>query len=409
MPTAGPTRSRVPRAWILEPSGPSAVEIWGLSPSERLRRSLDRAGCRPIQRLGPSDAAGPLEAGRCVLARADRIFDERLIAALVAAPGTLLVDPASGAPPGQAVAACVEAERLAETLEWIREGRIGAPPGLRACAPRELASGYVPALRKYEPPYLHPARPETARRVEELTFDASYKGATDLVTKWVWPRPARAATRWLAAHSVHPNAVTLASWALAIAAGALFAFGWFGTGLAVAWLMTFLDTVDGKLARVTLRSSSLGNVLDHSLDLLHPPLWWFAWGFGVGAPFAPETWIVVLGYLVGRLEEGLFLLAFGMELHCWRPIDALFRTITARRNPNLLLLSVAALGGRADLGLDLVAIWTAVSLAFHAVRIGQAFAARSRGRSVRPFDESAGPAPRPSERAEVARIPGTAP
>jgi phosphatidylglycerophosphate synthase len=203
-------------------------------------------------------------------------------------------------------------------------------------------------------------------------------------------------TRWLARRAVEPNAVTVASWVLAIAAGWLFALGAFAPGLVLAWLMTFLDTVDGKLARVTLRSSQFGHVLDHSLDLLHPPFWWFAWGWGIGAPFGPETWIVVAGYLVGRVEEGIFLLAFGIEIHSWRPIDGLFRTITARRNPNLLLLSVGALGGRPDLGLAMVALWTLASLAFHAIRIGQAFAARAGGRSVRPWDEASAPVLRPS-------------
>jgi len=398
MSNPGPTGTRVPRAWILASPGSGAVEIWGLSPTERLRRSLDRAGCGMIQTLDPDEALEAPREGLCVLARADRIYDERIVEALAKTPGTLLVDPANGVAPGEPVAACVEAERLGEALEWIRERRAGAPPGLRAILPGALASGYIALLRKYQAAYLLPARPETARRVEELTFDAAYKGATDLVTKWVWPRPARAATRWLAERAVQPNSVTVASWVLAIAAGALFAQGSFGLGLVVAWLMTFLDTVDGKLARVTLRSSHFGHILDHSLDLLHPPLWWLAWGFGIGAPFAPETWIVVAGYLLGRLEEGLFLLVFDMEMHCWRPIDALFRTITARRNPNLLLLSVGTVGGRPDLGLAMVALWTVASLAFHAVRIGQAFAARARGAPVRPFDESAQVAARRNER-----------
>ncbi len=396
MSNPGPTGSRVPRAWILTTPGSSAIEIWGLSPTERLRRSLDRAGCSTIRTLGPDDALEAPGEGLCVLARADRIYDERLVEALAKAPGTMLVDAANGAAPGEPVAACVEAGRLAEVFEWIRERRVGAPPGLRATLPDALGSGYIALLRKYQAAYLLPARPETARRVEELTFDAAYKGATDLVTKWVWPRPARAATRWLAERGVQPNTVTIASWVLAIAAGWLFVLGSFGAGLVVAWLMTFLDTVDGKLARVTLRSSRFGHILDHSLDLLHPPFWWLAWGFGLGAPFAPETWIVVAGYLVGRLAEGLFLLAFDMEMHCWRPIDALFRTITARRNPNLLLLSVGTVGGRPDLGLGMVALWTVVSLGFHALRIGQAFAARSRGERVRPFDEYAPAAARPS-------------
>jgi phosphatidylglycerophosphate synthase len=396
MSNAGPTGTRVPRAWILATPGSAASEIWGLSPTERLRRSLGRAGCDTIRTLGPDEPLEDPAEGVCVLARADRIYDERLVEALAKAPGTLLVDAPNGAAPAEPVAACVEAERLGETLAWIRERRAGAPPGLRATPPDALASGYIALLRKYQPAYLLPARPETARRVEELTFDAAYKGATDLVTKWVWPRPARAVTRWLAGRGVHPNSVTAASWVLAIAAGWLFAIGSFGPGLVVAWSMTFLDTVDGKLARVTLRSSPFGHVLDHSLDLLHPPFWWLAWGVGLGAPFAPETWIVVAGYLLGRLEEGLFLLAFDMEIHCWRPLDALFRTITARRNPNLLLLSVGTAGGRPDLGLAMVAIWTVVSLCYHAVRIAQAFAARARGESVRPFDESAPALARPN-------------
>ena len=32
--------------------------------------------------------------------------------------------------------------------------------------------------------------------------------------------------------------------------------------------MTFLDTVDGKLARCTIASSKLGNIFDHGIDLV---------------------------------------------------------------------------------------------------------------------------------------------
>jgi phosphatidylglycerophosphate synthase len=185
---------------------------------------------------------------------------------------------------------------------------------------------------------------------------------------------------------VTPNAVTLVSWVLALAAIALFATGWFGVGLVVAWGMTFLDTVDGKLARVTLTSSRIGDVLDHGLDLLHPPFWYLAWGLGLSSPQPIATGITVVGYVAGRLLEGVFLSAFKLETHSWRPIDALFRTITARRNPNLILLSVGTLGGRPDLGLVMVALWTGVSLVFHGVRLAQAFAARRRGEPVVAWD-----------------------
>ena len=97
--------------------------------------------------------------------------------------------------------------------------------------------------------------------------------------------------------------------------------------------------------------------------------------------------IVVGGYLAGRLLEGVFLLTFKFECHCWRPIDGLVRTITARRNPNLLLLSVGTAGGRPDLGFAMVAIWTALSITFHLLQLAQAVAAWRRGEAVRPWDE----------------------
>jgi phosphatidylglycerophosphate synthase len=147
--------------------------------------------------------------------------------------------------------------------------------------------------------------------------------------------------------------------------------------------MTFLDTVDGKLARVTLRSSRLGHVLDHGIDLVHPPVWWLAFGASLLAAGPPwvyaATAVTVGGYFASRLLEGVFLAAFGFEIHSWRPVDSAFRLVTARRNPNLVLLSAGAAAGRPDLGLGAVAVWTTASVLFHTARLGMAFAARRRG------------------------------
>ena len=139
--------------------------------------------------------------------------------------------------------------------------------------------------------------------------------------------------------------------------------------------------MDGKLARVTLRSSPLGNVFDHGIDLVHPPFWWWAWFVGVqSAGFVlphPVLLLAVIvgGYVVQRIEEGIFIRLFGMHMHAWRRFDSFFRLITARRNPNLLLLTGATLVGRPDLGLVAVAIWTGLCLVVHLVQILQGLAA----------------------------------
>jgi phosphatidylglycerophosphate synthase len=376
--------SPAPLGFVLRASNGAAppVRIWGLSPEERQLRALRRAGCRETSLLEPGDLPAVPSGADVIVCRGDVILDERIATGLVESSHVLVVAEDLGA-----IAARVSGARATDAVALLREGSDPSRLALPQRMPAEMAPAYVAKLRRWEPAYAFAARPERVREVERRTFDASYKGVTDLVTKWLWPRPAAHATRFCAEHGISPNAVTIASWVLALAAIALFARGAFGLGLAAAWGMTFLDTVDGKLARVTLTSSRLGDVLDHGLDLLHPPFWYFAWGVGIGAAGGPATAIAVIGYVVGRLLEGVFLAAFKIETHSWRPIDAMFRTITARRNPNLILLSVGALGGRPDLGLGLVAGWTALSIGFHTLRLLQAFLARRRGDAILAFDE----------------------
>jgi hypothetical protein len=59
------------------------------------------------------------------------------------------------------------------------------------------------------------------------------------------------------------------------------------------------------------------------------------------------------------MVEGIFQWWLGgFVIFCWKPLDSYFRLITARRNPNLILLTGSFLLGRPDLGLEAVAIWT---------------------------------------------------
>jgi phosphatidylglycerophosphate synthase len=365
------------------------IRLWSVSQEERLRRVLERCGLRTV--LDPGDR--PPECGAVLLVRTDFVIDEPLLRALVRAPDTLLVtEPTGGV--RLAVAAHVTAERVDEVLLLLRSRQDlapeGAPHGLAVSSPAELASAYRHALRKRAVPYVLALAGQSPIAVEKQMFRAAYKGVTDFVTKWLWPWPAFWATRWCAARGIPPNAVTAASLVLVVLATWLFARGEFGLGIVVAWAMTFLDTVDGKLARVTATSSRVGNVFDHGIDLLHPPFWYYAWYHGL----APETAgaqallladsasVVIVGYVAGRVLEGLFLWRFGFEIHSWRPLDSAFRLVTARRNPNLALLTVAVVAGRPDLGLHALALWAILSLAFHIFRFGQALRRRRAGAPV---------------------------
>jgi diacylglycerol kinase family enzyme len=354
--------STAPAACIV---GESPVRLWGLSSEERLRRQLAKLGVREWLNGEPRE----LSASSVVVLRADHLYDERILAGLVQNPGVLLeLDDCS-----VAVAAHVPGELVREAERSLLTSTNGRLPGVEVTTAAALAGGYVRKLRKLEPATVLPIAPESRGWLEKRLFDGSYKGVTDLVTKWVWPVPARWVTGVCANLGIRPNHVTYASLVLAIAAIWLFAEGWFGLGLVVAWTMTFLDTVDGKLARVTVDSSQFGHYLDHGLDIVHPPLWYLAWGVGLEAlpsPFSDlplwEVFAAILGgYVVGRLVEGAFSQWLGrFSIFCWRPIDSYFRLIVARRNPSLIFLTVGLVVGRPDLGLLAVALWTVASALF---------------------------------------------
>jgi hypothetical protein len=161
-----------------------------------------------------------------------------------------------------------------------------AIPGAKVCSASSLSSVYVKKLLKAAPPMVVPVRSERRALLERYLFDGAYKGVTDLVTKWVWPAPARQVVRLCARLGIRPNAVTTTSLVLVLTVIALFAGAHFGVGLLLAWTMTFLDTVDGKLARVTVSSTPAGHYFDHVMDLIHPPFWYIAWGYGVSGGLA---------------------------------------------------------------------------------------------------------------------------
>ena len=385
-----PAISRPPQRALIV--GTCSTRIWGLPAGERLRRQLTRAGIGSL----PDESSTAIGADeRVLLVRCDYVFEEGMLRGLIDAPDTLVVvaDDTGKLIP---VAAHAEGAAAGFALELLRRPNMfrseDGPTGLSPRGPEELVPTYNRFLRKRAQPYALRLTPETRRAIEWRTFRSAYKGATDFVTKTLWPLPAFHVTRWCAARKLTPNMVTTASLVLCIVAGVLFGQGLFLAGCAVAWAMTFLDTVDGKLARCTLTSSDWGDTYDHGIDLLHPPVWWWAWWVGLAAagiprdqPLLGALWVILIGYVIGRIIEGTFRKMFGLSPHVWTRIDYRFRAVTARRNPNLALLTLGAVSGHPDQAFIAVAVWTVVSLLFHSVRWVQAAREWQEGRPLRSY------------------------
>lgn len=351
----------------------SPVQIWGLTSRQRILRVLNGAGVTDIV----DDIASVPETGSVILLRGDYLFDDRVIKYMVETQDILLQLPQTRA---HAIVAAKVSSNLAERARDVLEGTVGTTALARVKIEtlKTLSISFQERLLKFEPPFVLLITAENQRDLERRLFTWSYKGVTDLVTKWAWPRPARWVVGRCVRLGLRPNHVTVAGLLLVVLAGLFFARGWYGWGLLAGWVMTFLDTVDGKLARVTVTSSRFGHYFDHIIDLVHPPIWYILWGLGlgvsqldiIGISLSAILWLISVGYLVGRLAEGVFLAWLGkFGIFCWRPVDSYFRLITARRNPCMLLLTTGVLLGHPDWGLAAVAVWTVLTSGFLLVRL----------------------------------------
>jgi phosphatidylglycerophosphate synthase len=324
---------------------------------------------------------------------------ERLRRALAAAEGPLvaldaahLTDPRlirflSTAQP--CVASRGEGRQRATALALDRSLADAIPPqatSLQAVADALIAAGriepleerafpaYVDKLRRSLPwwQYVVEDAP-TRRRLEKQLFWDNYKGSTDVLTRWVYPPLVWPLVRLCIAFRIHPNVVTVLSAILAFAAVPLWAQAHWLAGFICAYAMSVLDSVDGKVARLTLTESGIGNVLDHGLDQIHPPFWYFAWAWGLGARGADDplymaaVWLIVF-YVADRLVLGVARYRIGFALHAATRLDGTVRAIIARRNITMTIMAIALLFDAGAAGLLIVTAWQALTFCWHAMR-----------------------------------------
>ncbi len=360
--------------------GQCSQQVWGRDVAVLLEQVLLGAGLEPL----PSGTEAFPKDGTIAIFRVDYFFDRSAVKLILAAPDSAIIDwQGSGlAQPVAVLCTASEADRWRALILGGARSKEDLPPGIELIDAANPPTVFEDQLRKRSRPLIRAVNETTRDEIETRTFELAYKGVTDIVTKHVFPRPAFYATRFAARLGVSPNAVTAVSLLLVFVVLDLFATHHLALGLSMGFAMSFLDTVDGKLARVTQTSSTFGNYFDHLIDMLHPPFWWIAWWWGVGNALVPEpSWwnaagiATFAGYIALRLLEWNFIATFGVRIHTWRRWDSRFRLISSRRNPNLILLSAATLVGRADLGLAAVALWTIGCLAIHGVRWLQAWLA----------------------------------
>jgi len=333
--------------------------------------------CEHIDRVLREKKDAPL-----MVLDAASVVDARLFQSLAAQPGTVAARGDEGNGHGNGGAAVL---RIDGPWSPASKGErdlphlvtTGISQGAIAELPLSSIPSYIKKLRRNLPVYLFPVKDTDARnRAERFLFWSNYKGSTDFFTKYVYPPLVWRMVRPLSHWRVHPNVISLFNVAITFLAVPFFAWDWWWLGFLCAYTMSVLDSVDGKLARLTFRASWFGNILDHGLDLVHPPFWYFGWAWGLAdgdtsSPiFHAAIWMAVL-YVLDRIVAGVFNRRLRRSIHGYTPLDERMRTFISRRNINLPAFVLGwVFGVPVETFLVLVA-WQAVCFVFHLERLVQ--------------------------------------
>lgn len=387
------------KLWIDTATSAHAETLFGLPSVERLRRSIDKrivghtvvlsgrdmpptswpgatitADNAPLgTRLRRALADGPL-----VALDGSNVLDPRLIDYLSNAADSPSCLAARGEGTQRAVALLLQPDALdaippeAKSLCEVADALVAA----QRIAPLDEAQfpAYINKLRRSLPYWIYAVDNATTRqRLERQMFWDNYKGSTDLLTRYVYPPLVWPLVRLCVRLGLSPNVVTLLSIFLAIVAVPLFARGDFLVGFICAYGMSVLDSVDGKLARLTLTDSKIGNLLDHGTDIVHPPFWYFAFALGLGAHstddllYQAAIWMIVF-YTADRIVLHIARRLMGFTLHAATRLDGIVRSFIARRNITMTIMALGILLGVGPAAFYVITAWQGLTLAWHTVR-----------------------------------------
>jgi phosphatidylglycerophosphate synthase len=178
--------------------------------------------------------------------------------------------------------------------------------------------------------------------------------------------------RRLAPTRVTPNQITLFTLVVAGGVAMLFARGWLRIGVVIALVVGVLDGVDGKLARLKLATSKLGE-LEHIGDFFYENAWYLALASHFAAVTkAPWLWLAGAALVACDLADSLLYLAVqrrtGKMLDELSTFDRRFRAIAGRRNVYVMIFVAGFFSGHAAAAYCAAVGWAIVTVAVHALR-----------------------------------------
>ena len=365
----------------------------GLSLLERQLKQLVKLGCESALLLVPgADPVPTLPAG-CGRTSVVRVpastrdlasalsATDRLPTAFITAAADQLVDPrvwAALRDRSNSTFASVDGVSPVP-VGWVRASDV-ARSGTRVVEDAErLALGsldpYSPELRGDAELYVIGATTPTERRKAwHVLLDHVQKRALDLPGQYFDTPFENFLVRRFAPTEVTPNQITLFTLVLAAGVACLFHGGWLRVGVLLALVVGVLDGVDGKLARLKIATSKLGE-LEHVGDFFYENSWYLSLAsFLARSGERPGLWYA--GWVLVACDLADSLLYLVLQRHTGRMLDELtsfdrrFRAVAGRRNVYVAIFVVGFFAGHAPTAFVCAVAWALATVVVHATRVG---------------------------------------
>lgn len=225
---------------------------------------------------------------------------------------------------------------------------------------------YLPNHRREVPILWRPiSNKKECKKATKIIIDNAQKGTLDWPAKFIHPIFENTITYYCLPTFLTPNIITVITGVLGFYIAYLFAIGQMGPALAGAMIIGVLDGVDGKLARVKMLASKIGD-LEHILDKFVEYSWYLAMAYyfanvsGNSGPWA-VGWLIVLFAWAETVQGEFFRRLTGKQLDDTGVFERTFRLIGARRNTQIWALIPFGLTQNWELGFWMLAVYSVIT------------------------------------------------
>ena len=215
-------------------------------------------------------------------------------------------------------------------------------------------------------------RAEDSDKATDVLLEYTQKGTLDWPARFIHRPIENLIVKHFSKFPITPNQVTVATGILGFYVMYLFVGGQLLSGLIGAYLVCILDGVDGKLARVKMMQTKIGE-LEHLLGKVVEYGWYFAMAvylsetYGL-APYVMAT-ALVLFHLADEIQNEFFRRMTNFQICDTGSFDRKFRLIGGRRNTQIWALLPFALFDQWYAGFGFICAYGTLTFFVHQMRV----------------------------------------